>query len=91
LGLQVSEDHPEVTGQQFGALVGVKGVQNMCAAGVAMMAPFVTQKVADAQPEVFGGVLLIRTFLSALRMDLQLGRSVVQLALSYTDFEGAVP
>jgi hypothetical protein len=91
LGLQVSEDHPWVSGNQFGALLAAKMTQTLCAACGSMMAPFVTQQVAEAQPEVFGGALLGRALFAAVRTDIQLVRSVAQLTLSYTDFEGAVP
>jgi len=90
-GLQVSEPHKDTDEATYGALLGAKMAQNLCAAVNSMLAPAITQQVADAQPELFGAAILGRALYSALRMDLQLARSVAQLAVAYTDFEGAVP
>jgi hypothetical protein len=90
-GMQVGEDHPGIDGAQYGALLGAKMTQNVSAACVAVLADFMTPTVAEAQPEVFGAALVIRAAFATLRMELQLARAVAQLAVSYTDFEGAVP
>jgi hypothetical protein len=91
VGMQVGEDHPGLSSGEYAGLLFMKSQQNLCAAYTAVLATFVTPAVADSEPEAFAAALLVRAFCSALRMELQLVRSVLQLALAYTDFEGAVP
>jgi hypothetical protein len=91
VSMQATEGHQHLTDQQYGALLALKAGQNMTAAAGAVLAIDISEPMAEASPETFAVAVGVRAGLAMLRTYAQIIRSVTQLSLSYTDFEGAVP